>query len=245
MMENKKTIIKVNDLHKSFGEENVLNGIDLELHEKENLVFLGRSGSGKSVLIKCIIGLLKPDKGEIEVLGNKVAELEREELHELRQRIGFLFQHGALYDSMSIEQNLKFPLQKTTKLKSQEIEERVDEVLENVGLPETKKKMPAELSGGMQKRIALARAFVMKPELMFYDEPTAGLDTVTSGEISELILELQEKYKMSSLIITHDMSSAKVVANRIMILHEGQVEEEGTYESLKNSTKPLIKAFFK
>lgn len=245
MMENEKVKIKVNDLHKSFGEEKVLNGVDMVLHEKENVVVLGRSGSGKSVLTKCIIGLLKPDKGDIEVLGKSIAELKRKELHELRQRIGFLFQHGALYDSMSIEQNLRFPLEKTTKLKSNEIEERIDEALENVGLPKTRKKMPAELSGGMQKRVALARAFIMKPELMFYDEPTAGLDTVTSNEINELILELQEKYQMSSLIITHDMSSAKVVANRIIVLHEGEVQEEGTYEVLENSTKPFIKAFFK
>lgn len=243
MMDN-NIKIKVNDLHKSFGEEKVLNGLDMELHEKENLVVLGRSGSGKSVLIKCIIGLLKPDKGDINVLGKNVQELERHELHDLRQRIGFLFQHGALYDSMTIEQNLRFPLEKTTKLNSKEIEERVDEALENVGLPDTRKKMPAELSGGMQKRIALARAFIMKPELMFYDEPTAGLDTITSREISELILELQDKYQMSSLVITHDMTSAKVVANRIMVLYDGKVEEEGTYESLRNSTKPHLKAFF-
>lgn len=245
MMENEKVKIKVNDLHKSFGDEKVLNGVDMVLHEKENVVVLGRSGSGKSVLIKCIIGLLKPDKGGIEVLGKSIGKLKRKELHELRQRIGFLFQHGALYDSMSIEQNLRFPLQKTTKLKSNEIEERIDEALENVGLSDTRKKMPAELSGGMQKRVALARAFIMKPELMFYDEPTAGLDTVTSNEINELILELQEKHQMSSLIITHDMSSAKVVANRIIVLHEGKVQEEGTYEILENSTKPFIKAFFK
>jgi phospholipid/cholesterol/gamma-HCH transport system ATP-binding protein len=236
--------IKVSDLHKSFGQEEVLRGVNLELHEKENLVVLGRSGSGKSVLTKCIIGLLKPEKGDVEILGEKVYELKRKELHELRQHIGFLFQYGALYDSMTIEQNLRFPLQKTTDLKSQEIEERVDEALENVGLPETRKKMPAELSGGMQKRIALARALIMKPKLMFYDEPTSGLDTVTSREISNLILELQEKYQMSSLIITHDMASVKIVANRIIMLHDGKVQEEGTYKSLENSTKPFVKAFF-
>lgn len=243
-MEKDNNILKVDDLHKSFGKEKVLDGIDISLGEKENLVVLGRSGSGKSVLMKCIIGLLKPDKGSVEVLGEKVHELKKEELHKLRQHIGFLFQNGALYDSMSIEQNLSFPLEKTTELTRDEIDERINEALENVGLQETRKKMPAELSGGMQKRIALARAFIMKPDLMFYDEPTAGLDTVTSHEISELILELQEKYEMSSLIITHDMASVKTVANRIIVLHEGKVQEEGTYESLKNSTKSIVKAFF-
>ena len=243
-MNSNNKIIRVSNLHKSFGREKVLDGINMELSEGENLVVLGRSGSGKSVLIRCLIGLIKPEEGNVEILGQKIHELKRKELHEIRQHIGFLFQHGALYDSMTIEQNLYFPLDKTTDLSVEEKEERVEEVLENVGLEDTRKKMPSELSGGMQKRIALARALIMKPRLMFYDEPTEGLDTVTSREISELILSMQEKHQMTSLIITHDLTAASIVANRIVVLHKGKFSEEGDFNSLKNSTKPFVKAFF-
>lgn len=243
-MSSAKPVIEVKDIHKSFGNLDVLKGISLRLNPNENLVLIGRSGSGKSVLIKCIIGLLKPDEGEVHLLNEKVHELEKDELHELRRRIGFLFQHGALYDSMTVEQNLLFPLQKNTAIGKKEMGERVEEALESVGLPETKKKLPNELSGGMQKRIALARAFIMKPEVMFYDEPTAGLDTITSRDMSELIEEMQKKHNVSSIIITHDMASAKAMANRIMVLEEGKVEEEGDYKSLQNSTKEVVNAFF-
>ncbi|MGK7389745.1 MAG: ABC transporter ATP-binding protein [Candidatus Cyclobacteriaceae bacterium M2_1C_046] len=241
---NENCPIIVKGIYKSFGDLHILKGVDLCLNEKENFVILGRSGSGKSVFIKCIVGLLEPDKGEIEILGKKVHELELKKLHDLRTRIGFLFQHGALYDSLNIEDNLRFPLEKTTNLSKGEIKDRIDDALESVGLPETRKKMPNDLSGGMQKRIALARSFIQNPQVMLYDEPTAGLDTVTSREISELILELQEKHDMSSIIISHDMASAKIVANRMAVLHEGQLEEKGTYDELKNSTKDHIKAFF-
>ena len=242
--ERKRCTIKVKNLYKSFGEQHILRGLDLCLYENENYVILGRSGSGKSVLIKCIIGLLEPDKGDIEILEKNVHDLELDELHKLRRRIGFLFQHGALYDSLSIENNLRFPLIKTTDLPKDEIEDRIEEALKSVGLEETRKKMPADLSGGMQKRIALARSFILKPEVMFYDEPTAGLDTVTSREMSELIVELQEENNISSIVISHDMPSAKIVANKIGVLHEGKIDEEGTYEELKNSTKEYVKAFF-
>lgn len=243
-MSSDKPVIEVKDIYKSFGDLDALKGISLQLNPNESLVLIGRSGSGKSVLMKCIIGLLRPDKGEVYVLDQKVHELGKDELHELRRRIGFLFQHGALYDSMTVEQNLLFPLQKNTDMGKKEMNERVEEALESVGLPETKKKLPNELSGGMQKRIALARAFIMKPEVMFYDEPTAGLDTITSRDMSELIEEMQKKHKVSSIIITHDMASAKSMANRIMVLEEGRVEEEGDYKSLQNSTKEVVNAFF-
>lgn len=239
-----KCIIKAQNVHKSFGDFHVLKGINLCLNEKENFVILGRSGSGKSVFIKCIVGLLTPDDGEIEVFGQNIHGLSKDELHDLRTRIGFLFQHGALYDSLTIEENLRFPLEKTTDLSKDEIEERIEEALSSVGLEETRKKMPADLSGGMQKRIALARSFIQKPEVMLYDEPTAGLDTVTSKEMSELIVELQEKNNVSSIIISHDMPSARIIANRISILHDGKLEEQGTYEELENSTKDIVKAFF-
>src|SRR5678816_2106382 len=205
--EGKEVVISISKLYKSFDENNVLQGIDLELCKGENLVVLGRSGTGKSVLIKIIVGLLKPDSGTVKVFDKEVEKLDKKELTQLRLRIGFLFQHSALYDSMTIRENLEFPLVKNKRdISRKEIDESVKDVLEAVGLSDTINQLPSELSGGQQKRIGLARTLIMKPEIIFYDEPTAGLDPLTSSEINDLINEVQEKYKTSSIIITHDLT---------------------------------------
>lgn len=240
-----KPIITIKNLHKSFGKNNILKGINLNLNKGEDLVILGRSGSGKSVTIKCIVGLVKADKGSIKISGKEITNLKYEELNDLRVRIGFMFQNGALYDSMSVRQNLKFTLKHHTRdLSDEAIENEIIEALESVGLKESIDKMPAELSGGMQKRIALARALIIKPEIILYDEPTSGLDTITSREISELILDVQKKYKTSSIIITHDMACAKITGNRILILKEGEIIAEGTYAELEKSKDEEVRSFF-
>jgi phospholipid/cholesterol/gamma-HCH transport system ATP-binding protein len=238
-------VIEINNLKKSFGTQEVLRNISLKLFNGENLVVLGKSGSGKSVLIKCIVSLLNPDGGTINVFGKNVTSLNREELGELRKKIGFLFQSGALYDSMTVKQNLEFPLRRIKKnLKEKEIEEKVNEVLNNVGLADALHKMPSQLSGGMRKRISLARTIVVDPMIMLYDEPTTGLDPVTSDEISSLINDVQKKYKTSSLIITHDIKCALSTANRIIMLEDGEVYKEGKIADFENSNDPLIKSFF-
>jgi phospholipid/cholesterol/gamma-HCH transport system ATP-binding protein len=209
------------------------------------LVILGRSGSGKSVTIKCLVGLVEADKGEIIIFGTKIKELKNTELNKIRTRIGFMFQNGALYDSMSIRQNLRFTLKHHTRnLSEPEIETKIIEALENVGLKESIDKMPAELSGGMKKRIALARAIIINPEIILYDEPTSGLDTITSREISELILSVQKKYKTTSIIITHDMACAKMTGNRILILKDGVINAQGTYAALEKSDDEWVRSFF-
>jgi phospholipid/cholesterol/gamma-HCH transport system ATP-binding protein len=238
-------IIAIENLYKSFGKNDILKGINLKLNKGENLVILGRSGSGKSVTIKCIVGLVEADKGSIKISGKEITNLKYDELNNLRVKIGFMFQNGALYDSMSIRQNLKFTLKHHTRdLPDEAIEPEIIQALENVGLQESIDKMPAELSGGMQKRIALARALIIKPEIILYDEPTSGLDTITSREISELILDVQKKYKTSSLIITHDMACAKITGNRILILKEGEIIAEGTYSELEKSKDEFVRSFF-
>lgn len=238
-------IITIENLHKSFGTNNILKGINLELNKGEDLVILGRSGSGKSVTIKCIVGLVKADQGSIKISGNEITKLKYDDLNNVRVKIGFMFQNGALYDSMSIRQNLKFTLKHHTRdLSDEAIENEIIEALESVGLKDSIDKMPAELSGGMQKRIALARAIIIKPEIILYDEPTSGLDTITAREISELILDVQKKYKTSSIIITHDMACAKITANRILILKEGEITAEGTYKELEKSTDEWVRSFF-
>lgn len=238
-------IITIKNLRKSFGENNILKGINLTLNKGENLVILGRSGNGKSVTIKCIVGLIKADEGTIEISGKDVTQLDYDELNDLRVKIGFMFQNGALYDSMSIRQNLKFTLKHHTRdLSDEAIETEIIEALDSVGLKESIDKMPAELSGGMQKRIALARAIIIKPEIILYDEPTSGLDTITAREISELILDVQKKYKTSSIVITHDMACAKITANRILVLKEGTIAAEGTYDELEKSEDPWVRSFF-
>jgi phospholipid/cholesterol/gamma-HCH transport system ATP-binding protein len=209
-------------------------------------VVLGKSGSGKSVLIKCIVSLLLPDNGTINVLGENVSDLNNHDLGELRKKIGFLFQSGALYDSMTVKQNLEFPLRRIKKhLSQQEIDEKVIKVLEHVGLSESMDKMPSQLSGGMRKRISLARTIVVEPMIMLYDEPTTGLDPVTSNEISLLINDIQKKNKTSSIIITHDIECVRTNADRVIMIHEGEVYAEGKIKEFENSTDGLIKSFFK
>jgi phospholipid/cholesterol/gamma-HCH transport system ATP-binding protein len=243
---NHGKIIEINNLRKGFGKQEVLKNVSLQLFNGENLVVLGKSGSGKSVLIKCIVHLLNPDEGTINVLGENVSELNRDGLGELRKKIGFLFQSGALYDSMTVKQNLEFPLRRVKKDRTQkEIDEKIKEVLEHVGLSDAIDKMPSQLSGGMRKRISLARTIVVDPMVMLYDEPTTGLDPVTSDEISALINDVQKKYKTSSIIITHDIECARTTANRVIMLHDGKVYQEGELEEFEKSTDTLIKSFFK
>lgn len=246
-IENKdEPVIEIKNLKKSFGSEAILTDLNLNLYKEENLVVLGKSGSGKSVLIKLIAGLLSADDGIINVFGQDVTNLNREELAEMRMKIGFLFQSGALYDSMSVRENLEFPLRRIRKkLSDKAINDKVMEVLENVGLANVLDKMPSQLSGGMRKRIALARTIIVDPLIMLYDEPTTGLDPTTSGEISELILDIQKKYKTSSIIITHDIACARTVANRLVMLKDGKMYKEGNLEDFESSKDKIIQSFFK
>lgn len=236
--------IEISNLKKSFKTNKVLNGIDLKLKKGENLVVLGKSGTGKSVLIKCIVGLIEPDEGEMKALGIDVLEQDEKELNNLRKKIGFLFQSAALYDSMTVRENLQFPLRTNPSLKESEIEKLVKDALENVGLLNAIDKMPSELSGGVRKRIGLARTLILKPEIMLYDEPTTGLDPITAKEISNLILDIRQKFNTSSIIITHDMACAKIVADRIVVLKDGICSAEGTFEDLQKSSDPEVKSYF-
>jgi phospholipid/cholesterol/gamma-HCH transport system ATP-binding protein len=242
----KERVIKIDNLEKHFGNLKVLKDVSMELFKGENLVVLGKSGTGKSVLIKCIVRLLDADSGKIDIDGIDINSLKEKELDTARAKIGFLFQSGALYDSMTVRENLAFPLKRLKKeLTSEEIETKIVEALENVGLPHVIDKMPSELSGGMRKRVSLARTIIVDPSIMLYDEPTTGLDPVTSDEISDLINEIQKKYKTSSIIITHDIECVRSVANRIIMLHEGKVYMEGSLEDFEKSKDKLVQAFFK
>jgi phospholipid/cholesterol/gamma-HCH transport system ATP-binding protein len=240
-----ETILELKNVCKSFGDNDVLKGINLSVKKGENLVILGRSGSGKSIAIKCLVGLIHVDEGEIKIFGTDITELRNDDLNDIRVRIGFLFQNGALYDSMTVRQNLEFTLKHhSPHVSSAEVDEAILEALESVGLEEAIDKMPSELSGGMRKRIGLARTIIIKPEIILYDEPTTGLDAITSREISELILYVQKKYKTTSIIITHDMACAKITANRIMIIKDGVICAEGSYAELEKSEDEWVRSFF-
>ncbi len=242
-MEN--PVIQTENLKKSFGTNNVLNDISFTLEKGENLVVLGKSGSGKSVLIKCLVGLIEPDEGKVVVLDQNISELNNTELNLLRKKVGFLFQSAALYDSMTVRENLEFPLRDLKKQTPDECKNLVMEVLKNVGLEDAIDKMPTELSGGMKKRIGLARTLILKPEIILYDEPTTGLDPITSREISQLILDVQKKYNTAAIIITHDMECARLTANRMIIIKDGTSLATGTFQELSESKDEWISSFFK
>ena len=237
--------MSVRELYKSFGDNDVLRGVDLDLFRGENLVVLGKSGTGKSVLIKIISGLLKPDAGTVTVLGKEVPSLNERELNALRLKIGFSFQHSALYDSMTVKENLAFPLIRHKKVLSRkETNKAIDEVLDAVGLLDKKQQMPSELSGGQKKRIGIARTLILQPEIMLYDEPTAGLDPITSFEINELINEVKEKYHTSSIIITHDLTCAKITGERVAMLLDGQFVKQGSFDEVFDTKDERIRSFY-
>lgn len=243
--QDSKILIDIQNVSKSFGENEVLKGVTMQLFENENLVVLGKSGSGKSVLIKCIVNLLEQDSGTIKVIDLEVNKNNEVDLLTIREKIGFLFQGAALYDSMTVRENLTFPLTRSkNKLDTNNIEAKIIEALENVSLPDAIDKMPSELSGGMKKRIGLARTLITNPKILLYDEPTTGLDPITSDEISNLINSTQEKYKTSSIIITHDIKCVKAVADRIVMLKDGVVYKEGTLKEFENDQDEYIKLFF-
>lgn len=238
-------VIVINDLHKSFEDLHVLKGVNLKVYKGENVVVLGKSGSGKSVLIKIIVGLLKPDRGEVIVLGQEVDALQEKELNALRLRIGFSFQSSALYDSMNVRQNLEFPLKMNMKnMSRQDIAIAVEEVLSAVGLEDKINEMPADLSGGQRKRIGIARTLILRPEIMLYDEPTAGLDPITSFEINSLINQVQKKYNTSSIIITHDLTCAKETGDRIAMFVKGRFIRTGSFKEVFDTNDEHVKGFY-
>lgn len=242
---NGEPVIRVINLHKTFENTPVLQGVSLDLNKGQNLVILGRSGTGKSVLIKCMVRLVLPDAGSINVLGLDVLNLSEHELNELRIRVGYLFQEGALYDSMSLEENLLFPLKRNKPgLPRGDMQKLVEQALESVDLAEARDKMPAELSGGMRKRAGLARTLILNPEIILYDEPTTGLDPYTSKDISELIVRIQEKYNASSIVVTHDMKCARTVSNSVSIIHGGKFIAEGTFEELEKHDDITVRNYF-
>ncbi|MBK7443978.1 MAG: ATP-binding cassette domain-containing protein [Bacteroidetes bacterium] len=237
--------IDISDLHISFGEQHILNGVNLSVKKGENLVVLGRSGSGKSVLIKIIAGLLKPDSGKVITLGKDMNTINEKDLRLLRQKIGFSFQNSALYDSMTIYDNIAFPLLRNAKKYTKaELDKAIIGALDAVGLAQTAQQMPAELSGGQRKRIGIARTLILNPELMLYDEPTAGLDPITCIEINNLIVELQQRFNSSAIIITHDLTCAKTTGHRIAVLLDGKFIREGSFESVFATDEPLVKQFY-
>ncbi|MBA6151386.1 ABC transporter ATP-binding protein [Gelidibacter maritimus] len=244
---HKKPVLELKDIKKSFGDNHVLKGFSLTLHEGENLVIMGKSGSGKSVMVKCIVGLIQPDSGSIRIKDQDIITMGQKELDFLRTEIGYLFQGSALYDSMTVRENLEFPLRRhKDKIKNfQGTEASVHEALKSVGLLDAIDRMPAELSGGMQRRVALARALILKPKIIMYDEPTTGLDPITANEIIQLMRSIQKEYNTSSLIITHDVDCARVISNRMILLVDGINYAEGTFEELSNSKDPQTRAFFK
>lgn len=245
-MDQREKVVEIRGLEKSFGDLDVLRGVDLDLFREENLVVLGKSGSGKSVLIKIMVGLLRQDEGSMKVFGQEVAALNKKELNALRLKIGFSFQNSALYDSMTVKENLEFPLVRNVKnLTRGEIDRRIEELLDGVGLPQSINQMPSELSGGQKKRIGVARTLILNPEIMLYDEPTAGLDPITCGDINNLILEVRERYKTSSIVITHDLACAKQTGDRMAVLLDGQFKAIGTFEEVfPKATDERVKSFY-
>jgi len=239
-----RVVIRIEGLFKSFGDNNVLNGFNMELKSGENLVIMGKSGSGKSVMVKCLMGLMQPDKGEVEIMGLNVLNMEQQELDQLRKQIGFLFQGSALYDSMTVRENLEFPLRKQ-QMPQAEKDELVYEALESVGLRHAVELLPDELSGGMKRRIALARAIILHPKIIIYDEPTTGLDPITAKEIIVLMREIQKKHGSAALIITHDVDCSRVIADRMILLIDGVNYAEGSFQELQASKDEKIRAFFK
>lgn len=243
--QKEEVVIRAKGIKKSFGKKQVLKDISFDLKKGENIVVLGKSGQGKSVTIQCVVGMLQPDGGSLEVFGEDVTTMDNDELKQLRIKIGFLFQGGALYDSMTVRDNLEFPLTRVLKLKDQkEINKKVEGVLDAVGLLDAIDKMPSDLSGGMRKRVGLARTLIVNPEIMLYDEPTTGLDPITSREISELINRLQRKYEISSVIITHDMECARITADRVLVMDDGKYIAEGSYQELEKSDNEMVRSFF-
>lgn len=245
-MENRESVVVVRDLYKSFGDLDVLKGVDLDLYREENLVVLGRSGTGKSVLIKIMVGLLRQDSGSMEVFGKEVSKLNTKDLNALRLKIGFSFQNSALYDSMTVRENMEFPLIRNVKnLTKKEITMRIEELLDAVGLPQTINQMPSELSGGQKKRIGVARTLVLNPEIMLYDEPTAGLDPITCVDINNLITEVRERYKTTSIVITHDLACAKMTGDRMAVLLDGQFKAIGTFDEVfPRAEDERVKSFY-
>ncbi len=244
---NNEVVVQVKNLRKSFGDHTVIDDVSFDLHRKENIAILGKSGTGKSVLIKSIVGLHEPDRGDLIVLGKNFNQLEDKELNQMRRKIGYLFQGGALYDSMTVKQNLLFPIKRQghgQQMSDGEMNDAVENSLNEVGLVEAINKTPAELSGGMKKRIALARTLILRPEIVLYDEPTTGLDPVTSKEISNLILKMQDKFDISSITITHDISCVKITADRIFIIKEGKWGAEGNFDELESSDDKWVRSFF-
>ena len=241
---NGEPAIEIQGLRKAFGEQKVLNGLDLRVAAGETVVVLGKSGTGKSVLLKLIIGLQTPDAGSIRIHGEEVTELERSQLNELRKKLGFLFQQAALYDSLTVEENVAFPLSRHSPMTDDERKKRARELLSSVGMDNDVEKMPSEISGGMQKRVGLARALALDPDILLFDEPTAGLDPITAAEIGKLILELKEKRKMTAVVVTHDIHSARIYADRLVLIRDGEILIEGSLEKLQKSRDKFVRQFF-
>ncbi len=235
--------IVIKDLHKAFGEQTVLDGINLQVGSGETVAVLGRSGGGKSVLLKLIMRLLTPDSGSICVAGQEVTDLDVNELNEVRKKVGFLFQQAALYDSLTVEENVAFPLSRHTRMSEDERKERVRDLLANVGMEQDFQKMPSEISGGMQKRVGLARALALGPEILLFDEPTSGLDPITATEIGELIRELNKKHKISAVVVTHDVPGARAFSDRLVLLREGKILAEGSFADLQKNKDPFVAQF--
>jgi phospholipid/cholesterol/gamma-HCH transport system ATP-binding protein len=237
--------IRISDLHKSFGSQTVLNGIGLEVRQGETLAVMGRSGTGKSVLLRLLIGLEAPDSGSVSIRGQNIAELGVKELNEIRKKMGFLFQQAALYDSLTIEENVVFPISRHSRIPPGEQKKRAHELLASVGMPDDSKKLPSQISGGMQKRVGLARALALDPDILLFDEPTAGLDPITAAEIGNLIVDLKKKRQMTAVVVTHDIRGARTFADRVALIHEGKIVAEGSFAELQNSKDPFVSQFLR